>query len=327
MTYRNKLSPLYLDKPKDVIVDLWIGSSEMMGLKAFTSELIKPTAAEAPTPLTVSRIWDRWIDGTYRLAGNPDPDSFNWDAHPLASGSISDTTTFSYGSGLYYQQEKPVKSVAVDLDTTPYHHVVLLGASTSALNDNTAVLAAKLAHWSPLVTGVGALVAPTPEDPLTALDMGALQHYKTNYVAPAIKNLQAAGNRVFIGGFYVSVSGDALSGYSLDEANSWAMNMAMVRRDLEIFLGFVGIPTIILGVGQVTAHATTGADMQDQVRAQQQLYAEANADTTRYFDTRKYPTDDKIHFDAQATYDIGRDVTAFRYSQRALGLAEITKKF
>lgn len=320
MTYRNKLSPLYLDGPKDVIVDLWIGSSEMMGIKAFTAELIKPTAAEAPTPLTVSSIWDRWIDGTYRLAGNIDPDSFGWAAHPLDSGSISNTTTFSYGSGLFYQQEKPVKSTAVNLDTTPYHHVVLLGASTSALNDNTTTVPTKLAHWSPLVTGAGELTD-------LSTDMGALEHYKTNYVSPAIKNLQAAGNRVFIGGFYVSVSGDALSGYALDEANSWAMNMAMVRRDLETHLGFVGIPTIILGVGQVTAHATTGADMQDQVRAQQQLYAEANADTTRYFDTRKYPTDDKIHFDAQATYDIGRDVTAFRYSQRALGLAEITKKF
>ena len=317
MTYRNKLSPLYLDGPKDVIVDLWIGSSEVMGIKAFTAELIKPTAAEAPTPLTVSRIWDRWIDGTYRIAGNTDPDSFGWDAHPLASGSVSNTTTFSYGSGLFYQQEKPVKSTAVNLDTTPYHHVVLLGISGSAVNDNTATVGTKLAHWSPLVTGAGELTD-------LSTDMGALEHYKTNYVGPAIKNLQAAGNRVFIGGLYVSISGDSLAVYAPSDAESWSAHMAMIRRDLEVFLGFVGLPTVILGVAQVDA---AGADMQDQVRAQQQIYAEANADTTRYFDTRKYPTDDKTHFDAQATYDIGRDVTAFRYSQRALGLAEITKKF
>jgi hypothetical protein len=317
MTYRNKLSPLYLEGPKDVVVDLWIGSSELGGIRAFTADLINPLEADATTPLTVSRIWDRWIDATYRLAGNTDPDSFGWDVTPLKSGSVANTTTFAYSSGLYHQTEKPIKSAAVDLDSTPYHHTVFLGISSSALNDNTAVVATKLAHWSPLVTGTETLTD-------TGTDMGALQHYIVNYLTPAIKNLQAAGNRVFIGALYVSISGDSLYLYSSDEANSWSMNMAMARREIEKTLGFVGIPTVILGVTQANASASAGADTQDLVRAQQQLYAEINADTTRYFDTRKYPTDDKIHFDAQATFDIGRDVTAFRYGSR-LGLAQITK--
>jgi hypothetical protein len=315
--YRNKLVPLFLENPNDVVLDIWIGSSEMMGIKAFTAELINPTAAAAVTPLTVSSIWDRWIDGTYRLAGNTNPDGFAWDLQPLKSGSIADTTTFAYSSGLYHQTQKPIKAKSINLDTTPYHYAILLGASTSAVNDNTATVATKLAHWSPLVTGSGELTN-------ASTDMGALEHLKTNYVSPAIKNLQAAGKNVHIGCLYVSISGDALSGYAPADSGAWCAHMAMIRRDIEAHLGFVGIPTVILGVAQVEE---TDADEQDLVRDQQQLYVSLNEATTRYFDTRAYPTDDTVHFDAQSTFDLGWDVTAFRYAQTGLGLAPITKVF
>lgn len=313
--YTNALSKLYLEGNNDVVMDLWIGSSEVAGVTAFTAEMVSPLEAAAATPLTVSRIWDRWIDGTYRLAGNTAPNSFSWDLTPLKSGSVSNTTTFAYAQGLYYQTAKPLKAV-FNLDTTTYHHSVLLGISTSAANDNTAVVATKLAHWSPLVTGTG-------ETTDLSTDMGALEHYTTNYVNPAIKNLQTAGKNVHIGGLYVSMSGDALSGYSEAEAESWATNFGMIRRALEVNLGFIGIPTILLGVSQASEVVAEG---QDIVRAQQQMYAENN-DRTLFFDTRRYPTDDKVHFDGQATIDIGADVTAFRYSKRNLGLARITKAF
>jgi len=316
--YRNKLSPLHLDGPKDVIVDLWIGSSEVMGIKAFTAELISPLAANATTPLTVSRIWDRWISPSRRYTGDVNPDSFDWDLTPLASGSVANTTTFAYGQGLYYQEETPVKATSMNLDATPYHHAVLLGVTTSSTNDNVTTIPTKLVHWSPLVTGAGTLTDGST-------DFGALQHYIVNYLTPAIKNLQAAGHRVFIGGLYVSISGDALSIYSFAEADSWGVHFGMIRREIEATLGFIGIPTVVVGVARVDSSPTTGADMQDVVRDRQQEYVEDNRATTLYFDTTKYPTDDKVHFDAQSTLDIGREVTAFRYSQRDLGLALITK--
>ena len=315
--YRNKLSPLALEEANDVIVDIWIGSSENMGIKAFTADLISPTAAAATTPLTISKIWDRWMNGTYRLAGHTAPDSFGWDLTPLVSGSVSNTTTFAYAQGLYYQTRKPVLAPKINLDTTPYHYTVSLGISTSAVNDRDDILATKLAHWSPNITGVGELVD-------LSTDMGALEHLRTNYIGPAIKNLQAAGKRVFIGGLYVSISGDALSAYSEADALSWASHFGMIRRNLETFLDFQGIPVVILGVSQCGAE---GAEHADVVREQQRLYAASNPGTTLFFNTAQYPTYDLIHFDGQATLDIGGDVTAFRYGKRDMGLALITKAF
>lgn len=313
--YTNALSPLYLENSNDVVVDLWWGSSEVLGIKAFTANMLSPTAAAAPTPLTVSRIWDRWMDATYRLAGNTAPDSFSWDLTPLVSGSVANTTTFAYAQGLYYQQAKPLKAV-FNLDTTQYHHSVLLGISTSALNDDVSYVTNKLAHWSTQITGVGELLD-------LSVDMSALEHYTTNYINPAIRNLQAAGKNVYIGGMYVSVSGDAVSLYSEAHAASWATNFGMIRRSLETNLGFVGVPTIILGPSLANE---VEAENQDVVREQQRIYTEVN-DRTLFFDTRRYPTFDKVHFDGQATIDVGADVTAFRYSKRNLGLARITKAF
>lgn len=314
--YRNKLSPLYLPDSQSVVVDLWVGSSEVLGSGSTQATMLNPTSAAAPTPLTVSRIWDRWISAE-RLAGAADPDAYDWDLTPLASGGSGTNTNFAYTQGYYYQTRKPLKvHSSIDLDTEPYHHTILLAASQSALNDNTATIASKLAHWSPLVTGVGELVA-------ASTDMGLCEHYLTNYVNPAIKNLQTAGKNVYVGGLYVSISGDSLSGYATDDSNSWCANMAMLRRAIEVHLGFVGIPTMILGVAQVD-NTSTGADAQDLVRVQQQLYVELNAGTTLYFDTRPYPTLDQLHFDGQAVIDIAADATAARYASN-MGLAHITK--
>jgi hypothetical protein len=318
--YRNKLSPLVLPGPNDVVVDIWFGGSEIMGLGARTSELISPTLAEAPTPLVNSSIWDRWIDDTYRLAGNDEPDSFDWDLIPVDSGSSADRTTFAYGQGLCYTNEKPLAAPLRNRETDAYHYTILVGVSNSAVNDNTATIAQPLAHWSPLVTGVGELVDGST-------DMGALEHLKTNYIAPAMRNLQTSNRRIFLGGIYMSVSGDSLSGYAPADVNEWTMHMNMIRRDLETFLGFQGCPWVILGVTQASQNVTTGADMQDTLRDLQEAYCDANSATTIYFSTVGYPTDDKFHFDGQATLDIGRDATLVRYSRRDLGLAEITKVF
>ena len=129
---------------------------------------------------------------------------------------------------------------------------------------------------------------------------------------------------MFIGGLYVSISGDSLSAYSEADALSWASHFGMIRRNLETFLGFQGVPTVILGVSQCGAE---GAEHGDVVREQQRLYAASNPGTTLFFNTAQYPTYDLIHFDAQATLDIAGDVTAFRYGKRDMGLALITKAF
>lgn len=311
--YRNKLSPLHLDQSNDVIVDFWIGSTEIRGQVSTTAGMISPTAAAAPTPLTVSRIWDRWMDATYRQAGNTTPTGFSWDLTPLASGATADCITPAYSQGHHYQYSKPVSAV-FNLDSTVYHHTVLFGVAQSAMNDNTTAVATKPAHWSPLVTGVGELVN-------LSADWGAWEFYLSAYVVPAIQNLQAAGKRVHIGGFYVSVSGDALDAYDPEDAESWATHMGMIRRSLESTLGFVGIPTVILGIGEASVALN---DSVEAVRYAQRSYVNANPGTTLFFDTRHYPTVDAVNFDGQAIMDIGGDVTAARYSSR-MGLARITK--
>lgn len=196
--YRNKLSPLYLPDDQSVVVDLWIGSSEVYGIGATQATMLVPTSAEAPTPLTVSRIWDRWISAE-ALVGAADPDVYSWDLTPLDSSPSGTNTTFAYAQGYYYQTRKPLKAHSgIDLDATPYHHTVLLGTSTAALNDDVTTVATKLAHWSPLVTGTGELTG-------ASTDMGLCEHFITNYCVPAIKNLKAAGKNVYVGGLYVSI--------------------------------------------------------------------------------------------------------------------------
>jgi hypothetical protein len=311
--YRSPLIRPYLAESNDVVVDLWIGSSEIRGQLSTNASMLSPLTADAPTPLTVSRIWDRWMDATYRQAGWPTPEDYSWDLTPVADGVTAASVTPAYAQGLYYQQRKPVKAV-FNLSTTVYHHTVLFGVASSAVNDNTATVATKLAHWSPLVTGVGELVD-------LSADFGALEFYKSAYLVPALANLQAAGKRVNIGALYVSISGDATTTYSAEDAEGWASHMGMIRRDLETALGFVGIPTVILGV---CAADTTVADEQDAVRAAQRAYVAANPGTTIFFDTRPYPTIDTVHFDGQAILDIGADCTAARYSS-GMGLARITK--
>lgn len=333
--YRSKLSPLYLPDEQSVVVDLWIGSSEVLGIGATQATMLVPTSAEAPTPLTVSRIWDRWLS-TEALRGAEDPDSYDWELTPLDSSTSGTNTTFAYAQGYYYQTRKPLKvHSGIDLDVTPYHHTVLLGASTSALNDDITTLSTKLAHWSPLVTGTGELVAWNAGAGANtgageSADMGLCEHYITNYLIPALSNLQAAGKNVYVGGLYVSISGDSLSGYTAAEAMSWGTNFGMLRRAIEAALGFVGIPTMILGVssarysGSPTASSTISADTQDEVRESQQAYVAANHPTTRYFSTLEFPTVDQVHFDGQSCMDIAAEVTAARYASQ-MGLAHITK--
>jgi hypothetical protein len=311
--YRSPLIRPYLAESNDVIVDLWIGSSEIAGLLSTNASMLSPLTADAPTPLTVSRIWDRWMDATFRAAGNDTPGGYSWDLTPVASGITAACVTPAYSQGLYYQQRKPVKAI-FNLETTVYHHTVLMGMPSSVANDNTTAEPVKRVHWSPLVTGVGELVD-------ASIDFGLCEFYLSAYLVPAIQNLQAAGKRVNIGGLYISISGDCLDLYDLEDADGWGSHIAMLRRAFETALGFVGIPTVVLGV---CAADNSLADGIAALRASQREYVAANPGTTIFFDTRPYPTIDSVHFDGQAVLDIGADATAARYSS-GMGLARITK--
>lgn len=330
--YRNKLSPLFLEQANDVVMDLWIGSSEVNGFGATLTSMISPTSSEAPATLTVSKMWDRWLDDPDASVGVADPDAFDWTDTPLESGGLlfgtTGKTSPAYAQGYFYQTAKPLRGV-MDMGADPYHYVVTWGASGGSLNNNTSVVADKRTHFNPLVTSTTINVPPDTPAHLVAGEtstVGAVEHYLEGYVTPAIKNLQLAGKRVHIGGVYLSASGDALAAYAEQEALSWSANANLLIRAIETHLGFVGVPLVVLGITAATANTTSGADQQHNVRAQQQAFCTYREGTTLFFDTRGYPTMDAVHFDGQATMDLGADVTAARYASR-MGLARITKNF
>lgn len=287
MAYRNIIAAggKSIDTLPDdaVVLAIVVGDSTTCGWNTAAGE-IRSAPAGAPTTLTGSSVWDKWLTGvaTTSLADT----GAGWDAVDNAMGAAAGYAKTTRPSQLY------TLGIALEgkyrswwrAGAGPDIRFIHLGISASGFNE-TFVNAATC--WHPDRGGGG-----------TAWDL-----FHDYYLQPAVTDLLAAGKRIFVEGLYMGGGADGW-----DPAVS-LVNTYLIQASYSAFRAQLGADMGLADIHTTFTKAplfadTTYTDLAT-VRTAQENYAAATP-TVRLVDADDLEMlSDSVHYKGQGCYDLG----------------------
>lgn len=227
----------------DRVVSIWLGDSTIAGTAQATTGSIVDPGAIYPSTLTTGKYWNKWAstDGTHGRLLLSDG-SFAWNDITKTSGGVSAAGMSYvppwYGHSLYLGGSGAADFTAnINHINAIKHYTVVLGISGSGVNDDTVNAPTLLSHWDP------------------AVNDGAFELITEHYIQPAFSDLRAGGtNTVYIEGVYMHIGNDADSAlFDTATAQKYDIYLRRIIHELELFIGFSGLPVCILQTPQLPA--------------------------------------------------------------------------
>lgn len=305
------------DKPTSI----YIGDSIQCGTASGpTSDIIDPDGIYPATLTTLAKYWDKWgtaADASAarltfvdtKAGGGPAAWADVLKGGGSVSGNLAHPAPY-YGGALYHAGNGGAAFTPhIDHASATKHYSVVLGVSSSALNDDVTSLPTPLAHWDPVV------------------DNGCFELVTEHYIQPAFAELQASSGQVYLDAVYIHVAGDAFFtgtiGYPSATAALYATHLLRLIEGIERFLAFPGIPVCIIR----TPGAPSTFPWASMVRSAQSRVAQIRPRTV-IVDARKYAQGtDKTHLTGMASVQLGYDAAQAVRSAFPNQWAHITKAF
>jgi hypothetical protein len=307
--------------PNDKVVSLWIGDSVCCGAaEGPTSDIIDPGTIYPAELTDIAKYWDKWGTAADASAARltfvdtkAGGGAAAWANVLKAGGGVSGNLAHPapyYGGALYHAGNGGAAFTPhVDHVSTTKHHTVVLGISSSALNDDVASIATPLAHWDP------------------AVDNGAFELVTEHYIQPAFANLQTSSGVVYLDAVYIHAATDAFLvddvGYPLETAELYGYHLLRLIEGLERFLEFPGIPVCIVR----TPGTPADFPWAKTIRTAQTRVAQSRP-RTYLLDTRKYAQGiGRTHLTGMASVQLGYDAAELVRTSLPNQWANITKAF
>lgn len=308
----------FTTSPNDKSASIVLGDSIICGTnQSPTSDIIDPDSIYPNTLTTIAKYWDKLgtaLDGSAARLTLVDTKAgggaAGWADVIKGGGSISGNLQYVapyYGIALYMAGNGGAAFTPnVNHASATKHHIVNLGISGSAANDDTTAVPNALAHWDPSVVN------------------GAFTLLTEHYIQPAFSNLQTSSGVIYLDAVYIHIGGDALSSiYSYATAHKYAAHILRLIQGLEQFLEFPGIPVVLINMlpaPSTYAYAST-------LRAGLARIAATRA-RTYLLHTSGYPQGaDELHISSMGAIQLGYEAAQLVRTSLPNQWANITKAF